>query len=105
MPAQKRRLPSPSSKPRDDVAATASDAAAGGGGGVGEGRGGRPPLPSRGAAKRGLTDPESQHGLEDGELDDGIGTGVRRISFSHDVHVAFCIPARIWLRGLCVRVW
>ncbi|XP_066309849.1 putative E3 ubiquitin-protein ligase RING1a isoform X2 [Miscanthus floridulus] len=65
MPAQKRRLPSPSSKPRDDVAATASDAAAGGG--VGEGRGGRPPLPSRGAAKRRLTDPETQpqHGLED----------------------------------------
>ena len=105
MPAQKRRLlPSPSSKPRDDVAATASDAAAGGG--VGEGRGGRPPLPSRGATKRRLTDPEPQHGLEDGELDDGIETGVHRISFSHDVHVAFCIPARIWLiRGLCVRVW
>jgi hypothetical protein len=103
MPAQKRRLPSPSSKPRDDVAATASDAAAGGG--VGEGRGGRPPLPSRDAAKRWLTDPEPQQGFEDGELDDVIETGLHRISFSHDVHVAFWIPARIWLRSLCVRVW
>lgn len=80
MPAQKRRLPSPSSKPRDDVEATASDAAAGGG--VGEGRGGRPPLPSRDAAKRWLTDPEPQQGFEDGELDDVIETGLHRIFLS-----------------------
>jgi hypothetical protein len=36
MPPQKRQLPSSSSKPRDDIAATTSNAATGGG--VGEGR-------------------------------------------------------------------
>ncbi|ONM37210.1 Putative E3 ubiquitin-protein ligase RING1a [Zea mays] len=82
MPAQKRRLPSPSSKPRDDVAATASDAAAGGG--VGEGRGGRPPLPSRDAAKRWLTDPEPQQGFEDDSdaEDDGGADGDSEFSQS-----------------------
>lgn len=76
MPAQKRRLPSPSSKPRDHVAAPASDAAASGSGGgdVGEGRGSRPPLPSGGAAKRRLTDPKPQRGLEDdSDAKDGGG--------------------------------
>lgn len=82
MPAQKRRLPSPSSKPRDDVAATASDAAAGGG--VGEGRGGRPPLPSRDAAKRRLSDPEPQQGFEDDSdaEDDGGADGDSEFSQS-----------------------
>ncbi|OEL23518.1 putative E3 ubiquitin-protein ligase RING1a [Dichanthelium oligosanthes] len=75
MPAQKRRRPSPSSKPRDHVAASGSDATAdGGGGGVGEGRGGRPPLPSGGAAKRRLTEPKPQRGLEDdSDAEDGGG--------------------------------
>ncbi|TKW17230.1 hypothetical protein SEVIR_5G352500v4 [Setaria viridis] len=75
MPAQKRRLPSASSRPRDYVAAPGSDAAtSGGGGGVGEGRGGRPPLPSGGAAKRRLTEPKPQRGLEDdSDAEDGSG--------------------------------
>ncbi|KAJ1285791.1 hypothetical protein BS78_03G304200 [Paspalum vaginatum] len=64
MPAQKRRFPSPSSKPRDHVAAPASDAAAAAGG-LGEGRARRPPLPTGAAAKRRLTDPKPQRGLED----------------------------------------
>ncbi|PAN28031.1 hypothetical protein PAHAL_5G125900 [Panicum hallii] len=74
MPAQKRRLPSPSSKPRDHVAAPGSDAATAAGGGAGEGRGGRPPLPSGGAAKRRLTEPKPQRGLEDdSDAEDGGG--------------------------------
>ncbi|CAO1944756.1 unnamed protein product [Urochloa humidicola] len=76
MPAQKRRLPSPSSRPRDNVAASGSDAA-GGGGGAGEGRGGRPPLPSGGAAKRRLTEPKPQRGRlgDDSDAEDGGGDG------------------------------
>ncbi|CAO2177912.1 unnamed protein product [Urochloa humidicola] len=72
MPAQKRRLPSPSSRPRDNVAASGSDAA-GGGGGAGEGRGGRPPLPSGDAAKRRLTEPKPQRGRlgDDSDAEDG----------------------------------
>ncbi|KAF8751355.1 hypothetical protein HU200_012238 [Digitaria exilis] len=73
MPAQKRRHPSPSSKPRDHVAAPGSDAAAGGG--AGEGRRGRPPLPSGGAAKRRLTEPKPQRGLEDDDSDAEDGGG------------------------------
>ncbi|CAO2166692.1 unnamed protein product [Urochloa humidicola] len=79
MPAQKRRLPSPSTRPRDHVAAPGSDAAAGAGagGGAGEGRGGRPPLPSGGAAKRRLTEPKPQRGRlgDDSDAEDGGGDG------------------------------
>ncbi|CAO2182635.1 unnamed protein product [Urochloa humidicola] len=75
MPAQKRRLPSPSSRPRDHVAALVSDAGAGAGGGAGEGRGGRPPLPTGGAAKRRLTEPKPQRGRlgDDSDAEDGGG--------------------------------
>ncbi|KAL6614336.1 hypothetical protein ACP70R_036606 [Stipagrostis hirtigluma subsp. patula] len=75
MPAQKRRLPSPSSKSRDNVAAPGTAAAAPGGGGVGEGvggGGGRPPLPNGGAAKRRLTDPRPQR-EDDSDTEDGGG--------------------------------
>ncbi|AQK45368.1 putative E3 ubiquitin-protein ligase RING1a [Zea mays] len=70
MPAKKRRFPSLSSKPHGDVAAPTSDATSGGGV---EGRGGRPPLPSRGACRPRLTDPEPQGGLEDDSDTEGDG--------------------------------
>ncbi|XP_066346366.1 putative E3 ubiquitin-protein ligase RING1b [Miscanthus floridulus] len=75
MPAKKRRFPSPPSKPHGDVAAPSPTSDAAAGGGVVEGIGGRPPLPSRGAARPRLTDPdpEPQGGLEDDSDAEGDG--------------------------------
>ncbi|XP_062223684.1 putative E3 ubiquitin-protein ligase RING1a isoform X1 [Phragmites australis] len=73
MPAQKRRLPSPSSKPRDHAAAPGASTASAGGGGVGEGGGGRLPLPSGGTAKRRLSDPKPQRADDDSDAEDGGG--------------------------------
>ena len=104
MPAQKRRLPSPSSKPRDHVAAPGSDAATAAGGGAGEGRGGRPPLPSGGAAKRRLTEPKPQRGLEDGELDDGIEAALPRPSLSRCACRLLYLPADMAKRLGCASM-
>jgi hypothetical protein len=85
MPAQKRRLASPSPKPRDNVAASSAAA----GGGVGEGGGGgRPSLPSGPPSKlRRSADPEPERVDVDGELDPQR----RDISSSRDVNVALYV--------------
>lgn len=115
MPAQKRRLSSsPSSRPRDHVETNgmtgASKAAAGSGGGEGGGSGGGVPLPPRGgsaaaaaaAAKR-AADPQPQR--EGGEF---FVASTSRPPISpaagRDMHVAFGVSVRIWLRGLCVSM-
>lgn len=103
MPAQKRRLSSAFSRARDHDAAPGSDAAAGGGG-AGEGRGGRPPLPSGGAAKRRLTEPKPQRGLEDGELDDGIGAALPRRSLSRCACRVLYLPADMAEKLVCASM-
>jgi hypothetical protein len=93
MPAQKRRLASPSPKPRDNVAASSAAA----GGGVGEGAGGGcPPLPSAPSSKlRRSADRKPERVDVDGELDPQR----RDISSSRDMHVALYVSDWIWLRG------
>ncbi|KAK3165692.1 hypothetical protein QOZ80_1AG0036500 [Eleusine coracana subsp. coracana] len=81
MPAQKRRLPWPSPKHRDNVdapgAASSAAAAAAGGVAVEVVGGGRPPQPSGAAAKRRrLTDPKPQREDDDSGAEDGGGGGL-----------------------------